>query len=120
MSRIITARYTDTTNPDDQRFLYGPSEPTSHVKYVSSDLHWVKEIKNLVRLDISCNYLSKIDLSVLEGCTTLKYLDLSENALETIDLTPLTTCKKLETLDLSYNMIKYANLTPLINCESLR
>ncbi|GAH00565.1 unnamed protein product, partial [marine sediment metagenome] len=53
MTRVIVARYTDTTNPDDQRFLYGPSEPTSHVKYVSSDLQWVKEIKNLVRLDIS-------------------------------------------------------------------
>lgn len=42
MTRVIVARYTDTTNPDDQRFLYGPSEPTSQVKYVSSDLHWVK------------------------------------------------------------------------------
>ena len=120
MTRVIVARYTDTTNPDDQRFLYGPSESTSHIKYVSSDLHWVKEIKNLVRLDIACNYLSTIDLWVLEGCTTLKHLDLSENALENIDLTPLTTCKKLETLDLSYNRIKDVNLTPLINCESLR
>jgi len=120
MTRVIVARYTDTTNPDDQRFLYGPSEPTSHVKYVSSDLHWVKEIKNLVRLDISCNYLSQVDLSALEGCTTLKYLDLSENALENIDVSPLNTCKKLETLDLSYNRIKDVNLTPLINCESLR
>ncbi len=120
MTRIIFARYTDTTNPDDQRFLYGQSEPTSHVKYVSSDLYWVKEIKNLVRLDISGNYLSKVDLWALEGSTTLKYLDLSENALENVDLTPLTTCKKLETLDLSYNRIRDANLTPLINCESLR
>lgn len=120
MTRVVVARYTDTTNPDDQRFLYGPSEPTSHVKYVSSDLHWVKEIKNLVRLDISCNYLSQVDLSALEGCTTLKYLDLSENAFENIDVSPLKTCKKLETLDLSYNRIKDVNLTPLINCKSLR
>lgn len=120
MTRVIVARYTDTTNPDDQRFLYGQSESTSHVKYVSSDLHWVKEIKNLVRLDISCNYLSHVDLSALEGCTTLKYLDLSENALEKVDLTPLKACKKLETLDLSYNRIKDANFTPLVNCKSLR
>ncbi len=120
MSRVIVARYTDTTNPDDQRFLYGPSEPISHVEYVSSDLHWVKEIKNLVRLDISGNHLSQVDLSVLEGCTTLKHLDLSENALEKIDVSPLGTCNKLETLDLSYNRIKNANLTPLTNCESLR
>lgn len=120
MTRCIVARYTDTTNPDDQRFLYGPSEPDSHVDYVSSDLHWIKEIKNLVRLDISCNYISQLDLSPLEGCKTLKYLDLSENALQDLDLSPLKTCTKLETLDLSYNRIQDIRLTPLIHCKSLR
>lgn len=120
MTRCIVARYTDTTNPDDQRFLYGPSEPTSHVNFVSSDLHWVNEIKNLVRLDISCNYLSQLNLSPFEGNKTVKYLDLSENAIESIDLTPLKSCDKLETLDLSYNRIKDINLTPLVTCKSLR
>ncbi|MHA1661741.1 MAG: leucine-rich repeat domain-containing protein [Candidatus Thorarchaeota archaeon] len=120
MTRCIVARYTDTTNPDDQRFLYGPSEPTSHVNFVSSDLHWVRKIKNLVRLDISCNYLSQLDLSPLEGLQTLKYLDLSENAIERIDLSPLNSCEKLETLDLSYNRIEDISLNPLATCKSLR
>ncbi|MGY5859925.1 MAG: leucine-rich repeat domain-containing protein [Candidatus Thorarchaeota archaeon] len=120
MTRCIVARYTDTINPDDQRFLYGPSKPTSHVNFVSSDLHWVEEIKNLVRLDISCNYLSQLDLSPLEGNKTLKYLDLSENAIESIDLSPLNSCEKLETLDLSYNRIEDVSLTPLVTCKSLR
>ena len=97
MTRCIVARYTDTTNPDDQRFLYGPSEPTSYTGFVSSDLHWVKDIKNLVRLDISCNYIRKLDLSPLEDCKTLKYLDLSENAIQQLDLSPLKNCDKLET-----------------------
>ena len=120
MTRCIVVRYTDTTNPDDQRFLYGPSEPTSHVNFVSSDLHWVKKIKNLVRLDISCNYLSRLDLSPLEGIQTLKYLDLSENAIDTIDLSSLKSCEKLETLDLSYNRLEDVSLTPLSTCKSLR
>lgn len=120
MSRVIVARYTDTTNPDDQRFLYGQAESTSTVKYVSSDLQWVKKVKNLVRLDLSCNYLGQVNLSALEGCKTLKYLDLSENAFESIDISPLKNCQKLETLDLSYNRINDMNLTPLVNCESLR
>ncbi|MGY5880513.1 MAG: hypothetical protein RTV31_09685 [Candidatus Thorarchaeota archaeon] len=120
MTRCIVARYTDTTNPDDQRFLYGPSEPTSHVGFVSSDLHWVKDIKNLVRLDISCNYIRQLDLSPLEGCETLKYLDLSENAIERVNLSPLKNCDKLVTLDLSYNRIEDVSLTPLVNCKSLR
>jgi hypothetical protein len=120
MTRCIVARYTDTTNPDDQRFLYGPSEPTSHVNFVSSDLQWVNEIKNLVRLDISCNYLSQLDLSPFEGNKTLKYLDLSENAITSIDLSPLKSCDKLETLDLSYNRITDITLTPLVTCKSLR
>ncbi len=80
----------------------------------------MKEIKNLVRLDISCNYFGQLDLSALKGYTTLKHLDLSENALETVDLSPLETCKKLETLDLSYNRIEDVSLTPLVNCKSLR
>jgi len=120
MTRCIVARYTDTTNPDDQRFLYGPSELSSRIDYVSSDLRWVREIENLVRLDISCNYISQIDLSPLEGCKTLKYLDLSENALEDVNLTPLKSCTKLETLDLSYNRIHDISLTPLVECKSLR
>jgi len=120
MTRCIVARYTDTTDPDDQRFLYGRSEPSSHVDYVSSNLHWVRDIENLVRLDISCNYISQINLAPLEGCKTLKYLDLSENALEDVDLTPLKSCTKLETLDLSYNRIQDISLTPLIDCKSLR
>ncbi|MGY5871013.1 MAG: leucine-rich repeat domain-containing protein [Candidatus Thorarchaeota archaeon] len=120
MTRCIVVRYTDTTNPDDQRFLYGPSEPTSHVKFVSSDLNWVQDIKNLVRLDISCNYLSKLDLSALEECKTLKYLDLSENGIESIDLSPLRSCKKLETLDLSYNRLTDVDFLPLAGCKSLR
>jgi len=120
MTRCIVARYTDTTNPDDQRFLYGPSESTSFTGFVSSDLHWVTKIKNLVRLDISCNYLSQVDLTPLEGCSTLKYLDLSENAIESIDLSPLKNCAKLETLDMSNNRIEDVSLTPLVNCKSLR
>ena len=120
MTRCIVARYTDTTYPDDQRFLYGTSEPTSHVDFVASDLHWVKDIENLVRLDLSCNYISQLDLSPLEECKTLKYLDLSENALQDLDLSPLKTCTKLETLDLSYNRIQDISLTPLANCKSLR
>ncbi len=120
MSRCIFARYTTVKDPDEQQFYRSPSQPTGHGRYVSSDLIWAKNLENIVRLDISCNYLSKVDLSPLSACQSLKYLDLSENVIEDIDLAPLANCKKLETLDLSYNQMKDVNLTPLVRCESLR
>ena len=120
MTRCIFARYTTVKDPDDQLFFHGPSQPTGHGRYVSSDLKWVKELDEIVRLDISCNYLSTIDLTPLSDCQSLKYLDLSENAIDDIDLSPLAGCKKLETLDLSYNRMKDVSLTPLVRCKSLR
>ncbi len=120
MKRCIFARYTDTSDPDDQHFYRGSCQPTGHQRYVSSNLEWVKELPEIVRLDISCNYLQTVDLSPLAECQNLKYLDLSENVIDTIDLTPLRSCKRLETLDLSYNSLEDVNLTPLIECEKLR
>jgi len=120
MTRCIFARYTTIRDPDDQQFYHGPSKPTGHEQYVSSDLRWAKNLDKIVRLDISCNYLSKVDLTPLSDCQSLKYLDLSENAIKDIDLSPLADCENLETLDLSHNRLKDVNLTPLVHCKSLR
>lgn len=120
MERCIFARYTNTSAPDDQHFFRSPTAVIDHAKYVSSDLEWIKDLPNIVRLDISCNYLNNVDLSPLADCQTLKYLDLSENAIQCIDLSPLKSCDKLETLDLSYNRIQDISLTPLVDCKSLR
>ena len=120
MTRCIFARYTTARDPDDQQFYRGPSSPSGHGRYVSSDLAWIKNLENIVRLDISCNYLSTVNLTPLSDCQSLKYLDLSENAIDDIDLSPLASCEKLETLDLSYNRLKDVSLTPLVRCKSLR
>lgn len=120
MTRCIFARYTTVREPDDQQFYRGPSNPTGHGRYVSSDLKWVKDLDSIVRLDISCNYLNRVDLTPLSDCQSLKYLDLSENAIEDIDLSSLSACDKLETLDISYNRLNDVNLTPLVHCKSLR
>jgi len=84
-----------------------------------SNLEWVAEIDQPVRIDISSNWLTEADLRPLESCTELEYLSLAVNKLESIDLTPLENCKELRHLDLSHNRLKDIDLTPLAGCENL-
>lgn len=84
-----------------------------------SDLKWVEEIDQPVRIDISSNWLTKVDLSPLESCKTLEYLSLAVNKLETIDLAPLQNCERLRHLDLSHNKLANIDLTPLAGCKDL-
>ncbi|NHI89593.1 MAG: leucine-rich repeat domain-containing protein [Candidatus Thorarchaeota archaeon] len=84
-----------------------------------SDLKWVEEIDQPVRIDISSNWLTEVDLTPLESCKDLEYLSLGVNKLETVDLTPLQSCKHLKHLDLSHNRFRELDLTPLAGCEEL-
>jgi len=85
----------------------------------TSNLKWVKEIEEPVRIDISSNRLIKVDLSPMSSCDNLEYLSLSDNKLDTIDLSPLESCKRLRNLDLSHNFLKNIDLSPLVGCEDL-
>lgn len=84
-----------------------------------SNLEWVEEIDRPVRIDISSNWLTDVDLSPLESCEHLEYLSLAVNKLEKIDLAPLETCHNLEHLDLSHNRFTDIDLTPLAGCKNL-
>ncbi|MGD9397863.1 MAG: leucine-rich repeat domain-containing protein, partial [Candidatus Thorarchaeota archaeon] len=84
-----------------------------------SNLEWVEEIENPVRIDISSNWLTNVDLQPLESCTELEYLSLAVNKLESVDLTPLQNLKKLRHLDLSHNRLKSIDFTPIAGCENL-
>jgi hypothetical protein len=84
-----------------------------------TNLLWVDEIDQPVRIDISSNWLTDVDLSPLEDCKHLEYLSLAVNKLEKIDLSPLQNCPKLRHLDLSHNKVKKPDLTPLAGCKNL-
>jgi len=84
-----------------------------------SKLEWVEEIERPVRIDISSNWLTEVDLRPLEFCTELEYLSIAVNKLESVDLTPLENLKKLRHLDLSHNRLKSIDLTPIAGCENL-
>ena len=84
-----------------------------------SNLEWVNEIERPVRIDISSNWLTHVDLKPLESCKDLEYLSLAVNKLEKVDLTPLQNCPRLRHLDLSHNKLKDVDLTPLAGCEEL-
>lgn len=85
-----------------------------------SNLEWVEQIEQPVRIDISSNWLTDVDLTPLSSCENLEYLSLANNSLETLDLSPLESCKRLRTLDLSHNYLKDIDLSPLSGCTSLR
>jgi hypothetical protein len=96
-----------------------PAEEGSEFFQRTSNLKWVQEIDQPVRIDISSNWLTKVDLSPLESCHDLEYLSLAVNRLETIDLTPLQNCESLRHLDLSHNKLTNIDLTPLAGCRNL-
>ena len=95
------------------------SDPGSTFSERKSNLEWVEDIEKPVRIDISSNRLTEVDLHPLESCTELEYLSLAVNKLESVDLTPLQNLKKLRHLDLSHNRFKSIDLTPIAGCENL-
>ncbi len=101
-------------------FVYKtPADEGSEFFLRKSNLEWVKQIDQPVRIDISSNWLTEVDLSPLETCNGLEYLSLAVNKLETIDLTPLQNLKRLRHLDLSHNRFADIDLTPLAGCKDL-
>ncbi len=96
-----------------------PADGGSEFFQRKSNLEWVEEIENPVRIDISSNWLTKVDLSPLESCSDLEYLSLAVNKLEQVDLTPLQECKRLRHLDMSHNRLTNVDLTPLAGCRDL-
>ncbi|MFW9808360.1 MAG: leucine-rich repeat domain-containing protein [Candidatus Thorarchaeota archaeon] len=104
----------------DYHFIFKtPADEGSNFHQRKSNLEWVEEIDKAVRIDISSNWLTEVDLSPLTSCKGLEYLSLAVNRLQTIDLTPLQNCKRLRHLDLSHNNLTEIDLTPLAECESL-
>jgi hypothetical protein len=85
----------------------------------TSNLEWVGEIEQPVRIDIGGNRLTEVDLSPLSSCENLEYLSISDNQLETVDLSPLESCKQLRNLDLSHNYLKEIDLSPVAECTNL-
>ena len=96
-----------------------PADDGSEFFQRTSNLEWIEEIENPVRIDISSNWLTKVDLSPLESCSDLEYLSLAVNKLERVDLTPIQECKRLRHLDLSHNRLTTVDLTPLAGCRDL-
>ncbi|OLS31394.1 MAG: hypothetical protein ThorAB25_03200 [Candidatus Thorarchaeota archaeon AB_25] len=96
-----------------------PADEGSEFFLRKSNLEWVEEIDKPVRIDISSNWLTEVDLRPLQSCTDLEYLSLAVNKLDWIDLTPLQNCKRLRHLDLSHNKLKDIDLSPLAGCENL-
>ncbi len=96
-----------------------PADEGSEFFSRRSNLDWVHEIQQPVRIDISSNWLTNVDLTPLGSCRDLEYLSLAVNKLEKIDLTPLQDCKHLRHLDLSHNKFKNIDLTPIAGCENL-
>ncbi len=105
----------------DYHFIFRtPADEGSEFFQRKTDLDWVEEINQLVRVDVSSNWLVEVDLSPLASCTDLEYLSLASNRLEEIDLSPLQNCKHLRNLDLSHNNLTKIDLTPLAECKNLR
>jgi hypothetical protein len=96
-----------------------PADEGSEFFLRKSNLEWVEQIDQPVRIDISSNWLTEVDLSPLEYCTSLEYLSIAVNKLTTIDLTPLQNLKRLRHLDLSHNKLTDIDLTPLAGCKDL-
>ena len=96
-----------------------PADEGSTFNQRKSNLQWVEQIDKPVRIDISSNRLTKVDLSPLEYCKSLEYLSLAVNKFETLDLTPLQNCRRLKHLDISHNKLKTIDLTPLAGCKKL-
>jgi hypothetical protein len=96
-----------------------PADAGSEFFHRKSNLEWVEQIDQPVRIDVSSNWLTEVDLSPLGFCRDLEYLSLAVNKLETIDLTPLQKCERLRHLDLSHNKLKHIDLTPLAGCKNL-
>ncbi|MFW9903708.1 MAG: hypothetical protein ACFFFH_05205 [Candidatus Thorarchaeota archaeon] len=71
-----------------------------------------------VTVDLSNNFLRKINLEPLSYCKGLRELNLKDNRLENIDLTPLQHCKNLCQIDLRKNALSRVDISPLINCFS--
>lgn len=96
-----------------------PADEGSEFFLRKSNIEWVKQIDQPVRIDISSNWLTEVDLSPLESCTGLEYLSLAVNKLTKVDLTPLQNLKRLRHLDLSHNKLTDIDLTPLAGCKDL-
>lgn len=71
-----------------------------------------------VTVDLSNNYLKKINLEPLSYCKGLRELNLSDNQLKKIDLSPLQHCKNICQVDLRKNALSKVDISPLINCYS--
>lgn len=96
-----------------------PADCGSTFSQRKSNLEWVEQIEKPVRIDISSNRLTQVNLSPLESCKDLEYLSLAVNKFETLDLTPLQNCTRLKHLDLSHNKLTNIDLTPLAGCKNL-
>jgi hypothetical protein len=96
-----------------------PADEGSEFFQRKTNLEWVEEIEQPVRLDISSNWLVDLDLNPLVSCTDLEYLSLAVNKLTDIDLTPLQNLKHLRHLDISHNRLTDIDLTPLAGCKNL-
>ena len=67
----------------------------------------LKELKNLVHLDLSKNKINNLTIFTTdEDCLNLKWLDISGNAFKEM---PALKCPKLEYLDISYNKLEKVN-----------
>ncbi|MFW9788319.1 MAG: leucine-rich repeat domain-containing protein [Candidatus Thorarchaeota archaeon] len=116
---LLVVRCAKAPNRNYHFIFKTPADEGSEFFLRKSNLKWVEDISNPIRIDISGNWLTDIDLSPLESCESLEYLSVAVNKLETIDLTPLQNLKNLRHLDLSHNRFKEVDLTPLAGCENL-
>ena len=108
------------SDPYNQQILQIDADEGSTFKMPTCNMSSVRDLNDLVRLDIGGNDLAEVNLEPIQHMTTIRYLDFSENKLQSIDLASLQEFKNLETLDLSYNCLKTLDLTPLMECENLR
>jgi len=82
-------------------------------KFESLDLSPLKDLPELMHLNISNDGFVMIDLSPLAHHPHLMSIYLNHNPVGTLDLSPLKTCPSLGTLDLSKMKLSDIDLSPL-------
>ncbi|MFW9793832.1 MAG: leucine-rich repeat domain-containing protein [Candidatus Thorarchaeota archaeon] len=115
----LTVRCSKLARKNGQFIFRTPADTGSTFQERTSNLEWTKQIVRPVRIDMSSNWLTKVNLTPIASCADLDYLSIAGNALKSIDLSPLESCNSLRILDLSHNLLEDIDLTPLSMCESL-
>ncbi|MBN2543809.1 hypothetical protein JXI42_13195 [bacterium] len=86
----------------------------------SIDLNPLSSCRNLWMLSLCVNQISGIDLTPLSNVQNMGFLGLCFNQLTSIELAPLSECRNFQELYLSFNSLSHIDLTPLWDLKAFR